>query len=119
MNTVIKELQNKIFTSVERIKDEEIIFTCNDGTKYSMYHYQDCCEHVVIDDINGDLNDLVDTELLVAEERTSNEDKEDENYYESVTWTFYTFRTIKGDVTIKWMGTSNGYYSESVCIVKI
>ena len=120
----IKDLIGKVLTEIKKT-DDEIIFICNDDTRYKMYHSQDCCEIVSIEDIVGDLDDLIGTPILVAEENTSNEPTEQqiaENYDysdDSFTWTFYKFATIKGYVDIRWYGSSNGYYSESVDFIQI
>jgi hypothetical protein len=90
---------------------EEIVFTFSDGSKAKFYHEQDCCESVIIEDVNGDWNDLIGNPLLVADERISHDEP---NGYDSDTWTFYTFRGIGGSVDVRWHGSSNGYYSESV-----
>lgn len=108
------ELVGKTLTDIKlRNRDRDAVFTCSDGTIYKMGHFQDCCEVVDIDDVVGDINDLIGSEIIRAEERTDNY-KSDRGWDESGTWTFYELATIKGSVTIKWLGLSNGYYSESV-----
>ncbi len=94
---------------------DNIIFETTEGVRYRMYHDQDCCESVDIEDINGDLDDLIGSPILQAEESTNTTDTLGRiEYPDSFTWTFYKFATIKGYVTIRWLGESNGYYSEEV-----
>lgn len=92
--------------------DDVIVFEFSDGTMITFYHEQECCESVIVDDINGDWNDLIDKPILVADERISEEDGK----WDHITWTFYTFRGLGGSVDVKWFGASSGYYSESVHI---
>lgn len=114
----IESLIGKTLVSIVGMEEgsEEIIFTTLDGKQYKMYHEQDCCESVTVDDVCGDVMDLIGSPLILAEERTSEENPPDVNieYQESFTWTFYHFSTIKGYLDLRWYGESNGYYSESV-----
>ena len=97
---------------------EEAIFICTDGTKYRMNHYQSCCENVYIEDIYGDVEDLIGSEILVAEEIKGANIPPKKESHDSYTWTFYKIATAKGSVDIRWYGVSNGYYSESVSFEK-
>lgn len=141
----MEELVGVIFKSitVNEAKDE-IIFVTDNDIELKMYHSQDCCEGVSIDDICGDLDDLLLTPITRSEEATNTGTGETKYSYEdgvpnvttitgewpegvplpeynpeSYTWTFYKFSTIKGSVTIRWYGSSNGYYSESVRLVDV
>ena len=113
-------LKSKTMVSVINKDNEELVFTTDTGEEYILRHQQDWCESVTIDDICGDLNDLVGHPILMAEEVISEENPEgvDIDYQESFTWTFYKLATIQGYVTIRWYGESNGYYSESVYLVR-
>lgn len=116
----IKELLGKTLTKVEVNKDkDEIFFTDTEGVQYKMYHEQDCCECVNIEDIEGDLQDLVGSPIKQAEEVTNSDDPFEKIDVDSFTWTYYKLATIKGYVTIRWFGESNGYYSESVDFVEL
>jgi hypothetical protein len=108
------DLVGKTLTACRNVGDEEIIFDCDDGKSYKLYHSQDCCESVTVEDICGDLEDLVGTPILLAEEATSETPPEGSQSWDVDTWTFYKLRTIKGSVDIRWHGSSNGYYSTSV-----
>jgi hypothetical protein len=132
----ISELKGKVFTSVEgKQGGDQIVFKVSPRTsnepdeEYIMAHRQDCCESVWIEEIIGDLNDLVGSEILEAEEVSNKSEPPPERYQpdpddewaygpESYTWTFYKLGTMKGHVTIRWYGSSNGYYSERAGLYK-
>lgn len=121
-NVNVNILVGKTITKIDDSK-KVLIFYTDDNRIYKMYHEQDCCESVYIEDICGELNDLIGTPIVMAEEVTNRKEYENfdalEEYDESYTWTFYKFATAKGYVTIRWYGTSNGYYSESVDFIDI
>lgn len=115
----LQAMVGKTFVSVEGERDGyEMVFTADSGEKFTFYHEQDCCEQVYIQDIVGDLSDLVGEPLHVAEQVDGSIPADhDDSYYESYTYTFYKFATRKGYVDVRWLGTSNGYYSEGVLLV--
>ena len=117
------DLIGKTLVKVEIIENSEIVFTTDSGDAYKMFHDQDCCEHVDIESIVGDIDDLIGNPILMAEEATGETAQPEcwtpEEYEESYTWTFYKLGTVKGYVDIRWYGSSNGYYSESVSFVLI
>ena len=109
---------------VEKIWDDVITFHCNNGEKYELYHPQDCCESVEIDDICGNLDDLIGSPILVADEISNNDNpkphKDNPDASDSTcTWTFYKLATVKGWVDLRWYGTSNGCYAEWAELFKV
>lgn len=117
--TPIEEIRGKTMSSVERHGDEHIDFVAVTGERYRMYHESDCCETCTIEDVVGDLEDLVGVPLAMAEAETSCEGAPKNDYDDSFTWTFFKFATAKGYVTVRWYGASNGYYSEQATFARV
>jgi len=108
------QMLGKTFVQVSgSVDSDEMLFETAQGERFMFAHSQDCCESVRINDITGDLQDLVGSPLLMAEE-VRGATEPDEEHYESYTYTFYKFATRKGYVDVRWLGESNGYYSEGV-----
>ena len=119
MNDIVHQFINQPIVSITGLKkgSEKLEFRMMLGTLV-MEHLNDCCESVTIEDFEGDPEDLVGQVLLEAEEVVDGTGKrhrgKDPKHSESLTWTFYKFRTTKGDLWVRWLGESNGYYSERV-----
>jgi hypothetical protein len=100
---------------------EALIFETVESEYYVFVHLFECCEDVYIEDIQGDLEDLVGGPLLLAQEYTSETfqgpDSHDHKGFE--VWTFYHFATHKGRVTVRWFGSSNGWYSMKVSLLQL
>lgn len=112
---MFEELEGKILTEVTGLEDggDFVTFVTQQDEKYYMQHHQSCCEHVYIESVVGDVDDIIGHPILKAEEAV-NPEESDADFSDSCTWTFYHIRTVMGSVTIRWVGVSNGYYSESV-----
>lgn len=95
-------------SAVERDEDDEVItFTRTDGVQVKMYHEQECCEHVWVEEIHGDLQALVGYPLTTAEVYTrdggESEDGDDRMF------TFYRIGNERHLATIRWCGESHHY----------
>jgi len=126
-NTAEAEVEHLVGHTLTKIEgaeagDHEVIFHLKDAT-FKMYHEQDCCENVSLDDVIGDIKDLIGSPLTMAEVVCGDDEElhkpQREGSGDSHTWTFYKFATVKGYVTLRWYGESNGYYSEEVYFVRI
>ena len=121
--STLEELLGKTMLSVTQNGVETIDFVAVTGECWQMYYEPDCCASCTIEDVVGDLQDLVGAPIAMAEESTNSDNPRDgsdpSDPDASFTWTFYRFATHKGYVTIRWYGSSNGYYSESASFRRV
>lgn len=96
--------------------DSDVVDVITDIGTLRFHHDQDCCEHVALADFESDDDLTGATVLRVLEMEHVGGYNADTTTGESSTWTFYRVETTKGDIWMRWLGESNGYYSENVNI---
>lgn len=113
--TTYKKLENLDVKFID-LSDDQIKITTECGKEFLFYHDQSCCENVYIYDNIGDLKVLEGQKLLYVDVDASGDIPSDVTYRptDCYTWTNITFRTNKDTVISRWIGESNGYYSEAV-----
>ena len=122
INRYTDHLMGKTIKDIQGLKKDSdyVRISFTDGSYLSMYHKQDCCESVTLEDFDNDVQSLIGGDIIRIEECISNANDEEfdplDNYDDSYTWTFYTIITSKGTMKLRWYGTSNGYYSEDVTL---
>lgn len=115
-NVNFSELIGKIIIKIELDRCDNCIIINTNGGSYVMYHEQEWNEDVYVEDVCGDINYIINSPILKAE--VVNSANIGEDMKQSGTYTFYNIATIKGQVTIRWRGTSDGYYSVKVSFKK-
>ena len=95
--------------------DEENFQILTDDGVYAFYHEQSCCESVWLTQVDGISDKIIGSRIVIAEVVTDEKDTE----YGHITWSFYKIGTSKGMIDFRFQGESNGYYSESVDLIKI
>ena len=107
----ISKLEGKTIVGIDRLEEgsDSITFRLADGARLEMYHEQDCCESVWLEDIDGNAGGYV-----ISAYESSEDASDSELVYDSGTWTFYRIVSEQGILVLRWLGTSNGYYGEGV-----
>ena len=113
---IVGEVLTHIDLDPER---DAIRLTTESGRTFLIHHDQDCCESVHIEDTEGNWRELLGKQVIeVTHEETESGDPPPEDA-ESWTRTALAFKVDDATVISRWIGESNGHYSESVTIAEI
>lgn len=112
------ELKGQTIKSIDIGKDS-IDFETDLG-KYHISHGQDCCEVVRFVKTVGDINNLLNSPITLAQDDHPNDPDWYSDRYrdDSHTWTAFFLETEKGRVEFWALGESNGWYGETMTFYK-
>lgn len=80
--------------------------------EYTFFHDQECCESVYLHDIDDSFKLICGEKIMVAEIVSQAGPAAEDDL--SRTWTFLKLGSGLGSITLRFLGESSGYYSESV-----
>ena len=109
----IDELVGKVVRGLAY--SDEYFQILTDDCVYAFYHEYSCCESVWLTQVDGISDKIIGSRIVIAEVVTDEKDTE----HGHITWSFYKIGTNKGMIDLRWQGESNGYYSETVDLIKI
>jgi len=118
MELLFSILKNQTITDISS-DYESVTFKTVDKT-YRLEHYQDCCESVRLENVIGDIKNILNVPITLAEEDNPGDpDWYSESYNDSHTWSVFILEAGGKRVEFWFLGESNGYYGESVDFVEI
>lgn len=115
-STSIQSLVGEVLTYIDiDEKENQIKLTTASGREVMIYHEQNCCESVCIESTEGDWLSLVGKVIVGV----SHDEYERDNEWGHETRTELKFIVDGSTVISRWIGESNGYYSEIVDFIEI
>jgi len=111
----LSSLVGEILTNID-VSDDTVMLTTKSGRQITLFHSQTCCESVRILSTDGEWRELIGKPLMIVEAEI---DGSNETERGSETETTFTFGVDGATVINRWIGESNGYYSELVRIEEI
>ena len=116
--TIYEGLLGQVMMDINVSSDKaEVTFEMSNGRTYKVFHEHELCEKVYIESMSGVLyggfDNLLGTPLLLAESESGVYSTTEPDHKEK-TGTTFTFTTIKGSVTICWVGIDCGTGNEVV-----
>lgn len=110
-DTSIQSLVGEVLTYIDIDEtSDQIMLTTKSGRSVMIYHQQDCCESVRIESTEGDWGNLIGKVIVSASDNA----ERSETMFGTETKTELRFVVDGSTVISRWIGESNGYYSESV-----
>jgi hypothetical protein len=95
----------------------DVVFVNDKGEAYRMYHEQDCCECVIVNEIHAGV-EITDCEEFIFRSESEWGDSATHSFFKLI-WHVEKPWKRRCEITIHWLGTSNGYYGEGVSLVEM